>query len=365
MRNSIVHIIDELTPGGAEKILVLAANGFMRLNYQVTVVTIIRPGELVSLLDSGVRHICLNRKTHWDLRALFQLRGIIHSNDLTHVHLKHTLKYIFLSYVVRPFRSRVLLHDHSGDVLVNRRNVYPWIMRWWVKRMYYLGVTRELTDWAIKVYKINRKRAFTLQNVVEPGLANYTPPEFNQGSTLRFVVVSNFRPIKNINFAIGLINYLRTFRNLDATLTIFGQPIDTTYFHQILALIKEFKLESAISIVTNETDVLPRLKDFDLGLHCSLAETGPLSLLEFMQAGLPFLGIQRGHVAEDVLDFRAELIINNYDFSHWADRIQIIVPHRNTLSTDLQKFVNYNYKSEDYIAKLDKIYSGIIYEKIK
>jgi glycosyltransferase involved in cell wall biosynthesis len=357
---SVVHVIDELTPGGAEKILVMAVNGLAEKDLKVTVVTLIRPGNLAGLLNEKVNNVCLYRKSHWNLKTLRKFNDILKSHEVVHVHLKHTLKYVFLSWLIRPFDSRVLLHDHSGDVLITKGNVYPSFMRWWVSGIYYLGVTTELTAWASRLYLINRARAFTLHNVVESDLIRLPVERRNHDTVLKLVLVANFRPIKNIEFAINLVSYLHSIRHMRVHLTVFGQTIDQECYLRVKKQIDNLNLETLVSLVLDESTIVPRLKEFDMGLHCSFAETGPLSLLEFMQAGLPFLAIKRGHVAEEISNYRAELIINNFDLENWADRIEVLFPFPEHLSNDLQQYVNDRYESGLYIKQLCEIYSSIV-----
>lgn len=361
-KTKVLHVIDELSAGGAEKMLVLAANAFPGRDYEVGVVTLINPGVMAETLNPRVTFYSLRRTARFDWTSLRQLNRIARKYDLVHVHLKHTLKFVFLSWLLRPYKSKILLHDHSGDVLISRKNVYPFVMRWWIKDIFYLGVTQELTQWAIDRYKIKQDHSFSLPNVISAESAE-TRLQVEEviPNGIRLVLVSNFRSIKNIEFSIRLIYFLHTQRRLPVHLTIYGQPIEKECYQSVLNLIDSLNLHEQITLDSSKSNVIPLLNQFDMAIHCSLAETGPLCLLEYMSAGLPFLTINRGHVPKEVKEQFAELVIDNFVYNNWIDRIRILFDRREQYKEELKNFFDQNYSVDTYYNKLKFVYSKIIH----
>lgn len=360
----VLHIIDELSAGGAEKMLILIANGFIERDYEIGVVTLITPGVLAQTLSSKVAFYSLKRVSRFDWTSLYQLNRIARQYDLVHVHLKHTLKFVFLSWLMRPYKSKIVLHDHSGDVLVSHKNVYPFLMRSWIRDIFYLGVTQELTQWATAQYKLKQEHSFSLPNVISAGSVPVNLPSGALPTCIRLVLVSNFRSIKNIEFSIQLIHFIKTQRALPVHLTIYGQSIEKANYQYVLNLINSFNMHDLVTLDSSKSDVIPLLNQFDLAIHCSFAETGPLCLLEYMSTGLPFLAINRGHVAKEVKEQFGELIIDNFSYENWTDRIRILYDRRKQYQQELRNFFDRNYSVDSYFNKLNFVYTKIVSKNV-
>lgn len=356
----ILHVIDELSVGGAEKMLIIAANGFIERGYEIGVVTLIKPGVMAETLSSKITFFSLKRTSRFDLTSLLQLNKIARKYDLVHVHLKHTLKFVFLSWLLRPYKAKILLHDHSGDVLISHRNVYPFVMRWWIKGIYYLGVSKELTRWALTKYQIKPEQSFNLPNIIsaEPFHLVSSKEKLNVDH-IQLVMVSNFRAIKNLEFSIRLMHYLHE-RGIKVRLTIYGQPVEKASHESTLNLIETLKLKNVISLDSTKNNVVPFLKQFDMAIHCSFAETGPLCLLEYMSVGLPFLTINRGHVPQDIKGVFDEMVIDSFSLDDWADRLLTLYSRREQYPQELVDFFNQNYLADNYYNKLNFVYSKIL-----
>lgn len=361
----VLHVIDELSIGGAERMLVTIVNGLTERGHEVGVVTLIKPGVLAEGIDPRVTFCSLNRSSRFDWAALYKLNRLARTYDLVHVHLKHTLKFVFLSWLLNPYKSKILLHDHSGEVLVTFKNVYPIFMRWWIKRIYYMGVSRDLTQWATGQYNIKPEKSFSVPNVISgesfPVLIDNNESTLNQ---IRLVLVSNFRAIKNLEFSIRLVHFLQNQRGIKVHLTIYGQPVERMAHKAVLNLIDSLSLGGSVSLDSTKQNVIPFLKQFDMAIHCSFAETGPLCLLEYMSVGLPFLTINRGHVPKDIKGIFDEMVIDNFLLENWADRMKILYSQKQQYHHKLKHFFNQNYSVENYFNKLNFVYSKIIAQNV-
>lgn len=361
----VLHVIDELSAGGAEKMLVLAANGFVERGYEIGVVTLINPGVMAKTLSPNVVHYSLSRTSRLDWTSLLKLNRIARTYDLVHVHLKHTLKFVFLSWLLQPYKSKILLHDHSGDVLVSKRNVYPFVMRWWIKGLYYLGVSKGLTRWALTVYNIKPEHSFNLPNVIsDQPFQFFNAKKKVDCDYIKLVVVSNFRSIKNLEFSIRLVHFLNVHRGIKIRLTIYGQPVEKATHESILNLMEMLKMSDLVTLDSTKSNVVPFLREFDMAIHCSFAETGPLCLLEYMSVGLPFLTINRGHVPLDIKGVFDEMVIDNFSLENWADRFRILYDRREQYPKELRDYFDQKYSAETYYNKLNFVYSKILIKKV-
>lgn len=357
----VLHVIDELSIGGAEKMLVIIVNGLIERGNEVGVVTLINPGVLAESINPKVTLCSLNRSSRFDWAALQKLNRLARTYDIVHVHLKHTLKFVFLSWLLNPYKSKILLHDHSGEVLVTNKNVYPFVMKWWIKSIYYLGVSQALTKWATAQYNIKPEKSFSLPNVIS--VVSFPAVVDKQESNwegIRLVLVSNFRAIKNLEFSINLVNFLKNQRSLKVRLTIYGLPVERKTYESVVNLIDSLNLGDLVTLDSTKHNVIPLLHQYDMAIHCSFAETGPLCLLEYMSIGLPFLTINRGHVPKEIQGYFDEMVIDSFSYEHWADRIQIILDQKQKYRQNLTHFFTQNYSVDTYFNKLNFVYSKIV-----
>ena len=72
----IAFVIEELTVGGAERMVVDMANVFAEHGWEVHMVLLRSAGELASELDSGVHQYVLNKKPGIDLRLPYRLFAV-------------------------------------------------------------------------------------------------------------------------------------------------------------------------------------------------------------------------------------------------------------------------------------------------
>src|SRR3990170_5609057 len=120
----ILHLIGDLTPAGAEKVVVTLANGLINLGYEVAICA--REGG--SLLNSLHRvPVFINRKRGLlDPRHLLRLCRLArrHRFDLIHSHLFGNDLYAFLAGSIT--RTATILTVHGEDSFLNpgRRRFY-------------------------------------------------------------------------------------------------------------------------------------------------------------------------------------------------------------------------------------------------
>jgi glycosyltransferase involved in cell wall biosynthesis len=174
------------------------------------------------------------------------------------------------------------------------------------------------------------------------------------------LLVSNFRPSKNIEFAIELFEVLK---KIESTyrLTIIGQVADKEYHENIKDLISKKGLKKDIEIVRNCSNIQPFLHQFDFALHTAVSESGPLVLIEYMAQGLPFLTYNTGEVVEEIKSKIPLAVMNSFEKAEWVSRIQTLI----SLPFDdlCHKFTNvydHYFSTEAYYKKLMDIYQTVL-----
>ena len=96
MKN-ILHIIESLEFGGAEKVVVQLANCFSH-TYNVTICTTKRSGELSSSIKTEVNYVCLNGSEGNDFSIINKIATVIGENEIDIVHIHKIHLYIYDEY---------------------------------------------------------------------------------------------------------------------------------------------------------------------------------------------------------------------------------------------------------------------------
>ncbi|MBZ0246283.1 MAG: glycosyltransferase, partial [Cyclobacteriaceae bacterium] len=306
---NILHVISNLHVGGAEKMLVTAANLFVDKGHDVGVALLVDGGPLCSHLNPRVKLHSLSRKGRFDLRAMRKLSMLANSYQIVHIHLKHNLKFVFVANLIWRIRNPLILHDHSAEVLISgvQKTHLPFFVQYWLRKQTYVGVSEALTNWALRNFRLDPDKCFTLPNAIECKNGSTIKVPISK-DVVNIILVSNFRRLKNIEFAITLVEQL-TKLGLNLRLDILGQVLDKSYFEEIKALIASLNISDIVTINNDVSDVTHELGNYSFAIHTSKAETGPLVLLEYFHAGLPFLASNHGEVANQVFQKIPELII--------------------------------------------------------
>lgn len=343
----ILYIIDRLNTGGAERVCVTLATLFQQRGYDVTVLELLSSGILQQQLPPAVSAIQLNRKSRFDLMAVFRLVMHLRKYDMIHVHMRHVYRYVFFANLFA--RKKLIFHDHF--------NQYPtsWFQRTLFKLLLsnhvYISVEERGCEWAIQTLQLKADQVHKLQNVILKVEIDVTM-RLN-----RLVLVSNIKPEKNIEFIVPLVYALNQNGN-DVHIDIIGNIVDVKYYNSIVRQLKESKLVNKVSFLTNVSNVQNFLNSYSLGLHFSKRESGPLVLLEYLAQGLPFVSFQTGEISNNLQFDLPDFFVDSFCLKNWCDQIRkqlSIISYTPSLE-DI--FVKHN-NSDQYFKKCLTIYQSI------
>ena len=201
---SVIHIIDSLAPGGAEKMVVLLVNLFQEKGHDVGLIYFNRTKpNLCSQVLSDVELVHFDRKMKYNPIIPRNIKTIINKYDILHIHLRYNLKYYFFLNFFNRFRKPIFFHDHFGNI----ENNYSanWLENLLIRKTVYVCVSDGLLDWAIGN---GIKKAFILQNIIlrEENIINNNPTE-------KLIMVGNIHRRKNQLFALQLLKRMLQKKN--------------------------------------------------------------------------------------------------------------------------------------------------------
>jgi len=343
----VLHVIDTLNIGGAERVFLDITSLLADTSVQVGALLYFNQGPWIEQLDKRVELNILNRKNKYSLKELYKTHKICTKYDIVHAHMSYCYTYITLSRLVFGGKYKVIFHDHNGDHDAFGSEVGLGL-KYMFRPHYYIGVSKKLEQWAVNDLKVPAKHAYTLINIIKPNAKiNYQP---TPGLHKAFMV-SNFRSTKNIEFAIEL------FAKLGWPLTVFGNCIEPDYYNSMTALANAHK---NIQVKEGVSDFTNIYNDFGIAIHCAKSESGPLVLLEYLAYGIPFVAYQTGEIADILQREVPECFLKTFDMDKWVERIEII-QHDKELPAKLKKIFARLFSSKAYLEECLKIYQEISY----
>ena len=296
----IMHIIDSLSPGGAERIAIEIANATDSERYNIAI-CVTRRGSLEfrQLLKPHVQLICLERKARLDMQGILKFTGLIRNKEkiLLHIHGRSSFLFVIAAKIMGRLKAPLILHDHYGEIEIDQ-SVPLWFKVFGYSFVAkYVGVCDELVDWAVKAgipcHKVSR-----ISNALD--LANSDITDYAKGKAespkkrLIGLFTGNIRPQKDIENLILAVAKIEKRENF--LIKIVGNITDRAYYEKCAALINQHKLKDSIIFVGPRINIAEELKEADFGIISARSESGPLALIEYMAVGLPFVSTKVGYV---------------------------------------------------------------------
>lgn len=337
--------------GGAERVCADMTNILHDNGVDVQLISLLGQGELDKIINDNVRHFHLHRKNKWSLKSAYSFYAEVKSADVIHVHSIHNLRYVSYVKLLFHFKSRIIFHDHYGRI-ENRRPLPFWdrfVLKW---ADYYLGVSMKQVDWVREKAGLPIHKSSQLPNIIRTAgnrsLANHTK-DFN------ILMVGNFRPVKNYEFALELINELPEFN-----LHLVGKPVDKVYFNKILQLVEKANLTKRVKIITDVWDINSIIHEYQLAWHTATSETGPLVLIEFMAAQLPFISYGTGFVAEILKRDAPMFTLDEFSLAKWKERHYEIIKDLQLYRAKCDIIYLQNFSESEYFESCNEIYKKVL-----
>jgi glycosyltransferase involved in cell wall biosynthesis len=303
----ILHVIDSLARGGAERALVEIANRSAADGYRVSVCVTRTNCDLAGDLRPEISLTVLNRRKRFDRGGMHRFAALVkkESVDVLHVYNRWTLSFVSFVKTLRliPPGIPIVFNEQYGIYL--DPSVPPWF-RWWAKHWitHYVGVYEALGDWAkeagIPREKIsvicNALSADRIQNAVKVDIRR----EFNiPDDVLVGIVVGGLRKEKGTDVLLSAIAGSEA--RDTAKFLIVGGERDHVYAQTCYAQSRQLRLDDTVTFTGERADVPSLLHGSDFALIPSRSEGSPNVLVEYMFAGLPFVSTTVGGFAPQLI----------------------------------------------------------------
>ncbi len=310
-RINVMHVIDTLAVGGAERMLVDIANALDPQKYSVSVCMTRTCSALASQLRPGIPFYKLNRKWSFDPRGFARLKQYADSEkvDLFHAHGRSTFSFLSFASMLGVIKQPIILHDHYG---IDIDESIPFWFNWFQKRFldHYIGVCSALGSWAAKAGVLESKIT-VIENAMD---FNRFDMESSEDIRARFginpdrlicLMVGNLRPAKGLDLLIRSCSGIP--EKLLPAFVIVGKDADPQYTRMCHEMIRTAKLEAHFFFAGLQENSIPWMKGADLAVIPSRSESGPLVLIEYLACGLPFIAFNVGGISSRVFQELPEL----------------------------------------------------------
>ncbi len=307
----VLHVIETLEFGGAEKVLVELANA-MANHCEVAVCCIKQTGELQASLDRRIRVHCMNSGEGNHVLLPFKLALLVRGGRFDVVHSHTWGVYIESAFGALLGGARILVHTVHGQYLYYAPGLASRLkrrLRHFVERMLARAHRRIVTvSDAIQKYVraevgIPAARLLTIHNGVSD--AQHTSRPYRSGMPAVFITVGRLVAVKN--YAMLLRAFADVVRlHPVSRLVVVGDGPERSALE---ALTDELGISGRVEFLGFRQDVQLLLQEADIFVLSSRYEGISIALLEAMRAGLPAIATRVGGMAEVLVDGETGILV--------------------------------------------------------
>lgn len=357
----VLHLIDSLALGGAERMAVNLCNALATAGCEVHLCATRCSGPLKVFLGPEVTLLTLEKKRAFDTAAIRKLKRYIHDHSIQIIHA-HSSSF-FMGRLMKFFTGvRLVWHDHNGKRPDRvKENLILKVASWRFDAV--ICVNDLLKKWAIKHLKVRQDQVSYLPNF--PG---FPCLEADELSTLsgnrdsRIVSVANLRYPKDHMTLIRAMSVVNE-ADPDAHLLLVGQDLEDDYSDSLKKLIRELGLDSHLHLLGGRTDIAAILSECSIGVLSSSSEGLPVSLLEYGLAGLAVVCTDVGECSSVLGHGKYGRVVPPASPALLADALIELLsdePRRTGMGELFREEVGRNYSSNAVSKQVVSIYQEVI-----
>lgn len=360
-RTAVVHMVDTLRIGGAERVAVNLANLLPQNEYDAYLCTTREEGDLASFVSPHVKRISLNRRSTLDRAAVAKMVRFVRENNIRILHA-HASSLFFARLVsLFPPYPTVIWHDHYGRYAFNDRPV--WLYKLATRKMGgVVAVNRPLEDWSKQALGMPANRVWYIPNFVELNSGQKLDSPLPGSAGSRIVCVANIRPQKDH------LNLLRAMQLLktdlpEAHALLIGSYSDKAFCDSVLEQIVSMGLSDRVTYLGARHDIPAILRNSDIGVLSSASEGLPLALLEYGMSGLATVATAVGQCPEVLNGGEAGLLVPPSNAEALAQALSQLLRSRRErmeLGAKLKQHVELHYGAAGIIQRICEVYRTVL-----
>ncbi|MFB9864460.1 glycosyltransferase family 4 protein [Rufibacter immobilis] len=358
-KRKVLHIIDNLGVGGAEKLLVNTINDLA--DYQHVVVLLNEPEDLKHELPSSVSYYKLNFTTDRRLLVkliqfgnLIQLRKIV-SDEKPHVVHAHLFWSTFYARLVCPPNASLFftIHGMIGDRVFRSSYLYRKLERISISsKQYLIAVSESVLNNYLEYIPFQGPSKVVYNYIPDQYFYNQKRTYLLSGLQFKIISVGNLKPVKNYDVQIKAMALLGSKFQLD----IYGSGEMESH---LKGIIQELGIDN-VRLMGTADNMNEILSAYDLAVMSSFSEGHSIALNEAMALGLPV-------ILSDIASFREStnnkaVYFNPTDASELACKIKELYFNnaaREELGILNRALAEKYVKKESYLNSLRSLYDFV------
>jgi glycosyltransferase involved in cell wall biosynthesis len=297
-RLKVLHVIEDLENGGAERVLINLALGLDKQKFEVRVCCLTRKGRMAGELEEqGIPVYAMHKQPGLDLALVWRLQRLVRKLkiDIVHCHVFTANLWGRLAGVLA--RAPVIItHEHSSFTLddARRLRIEHWLMN---KTTQAISVSEELRQRLIAQGRLPASKITTIHN----GLKFSTARDGQKCARLR-----REYGLEKFEFLVGAIGRLEYRKNYSLLLEAFAQ-VRLKFPQAGLLLVgagpeeerlKQYAhalgLDESVVFAGYQTEVESWLRLMNIFCSSSQTEGISMAILEAMAAGVPVVATAVG-----------------------------------------------------------------------
>lgn len=313
MKN-ILHIIESLEFGGAEKVVLQLANG-MSDTYNISICITKREGELLNKLAGDVNVFSLKADDGNNYSTVTKIKNIINDNNIDVVHIHNwgvfiesalASKLSGVSKVIHTVHGPYIFYnnDFISKLKISIRHFIEKFLSKYVSK--FVSVSSSIKDYMVNEIGIKNEKIEVIHNGIS-GL-NQKTPDPNVPGIINFVSVGRVAKIKNHQLLLNALSMIGD--EIKFHLTIVG---DGPELNNIKVQSNKLLLNNKISFLGFRTDLDEILKNMDICVVTSDYEGISIAILEAMSVGMPVVASCVGGNPETVVDSETGMLFPKDD----------------------------------------------------
>jgi glycosyltransferase involved in cell wall biosynthesis len=319
-------------------------------------------GPLADQVADDVGRLRLNRKSSFDVSAVFRLVAFIRAHNIQILHAYSASLFVAgLASMFAPYPA-VIWHDHYGFLSVKERPLW-WLYPSAASRISgIIAVTQALAEWSRARMSIPTERIWYIPNFVCPPEADGNSPVLPGVAGHRIVCVAQFRPEKD---HLMLLQAMRDVVRQIPTAHLFlvGTSADPAHRDRIRDEMVKLGLDQQVSLLGQRHDVDAILRVCDVGVLSSMSEGLPLALLEYGMAKLPVVATKTGQCAEVLNEGRAGILVPVGSHDRLAAALVSLLrsaERRGALGNALHRRVLERYSPVSVVKQICQVYETVL-----
>ena len=356
----ILHLIDTLEVGGAERVAVNFANLLPRERYRPFLATTRHEGPLAVTVAPDVGRYRMDRVHRLDPRAFMRLRRFIGDQNIRLIHAHASGLFAgALAKLLSP-GIKLVWHDHCGFADGHAPLPVYWLLAREVDAV--IAVKQSLVEFAVRRLHVAATRAIRLPNfVVIPAAAPVIPPRPGVPGK-RIVCLANLREQKdhpNLIRAMALV--VRD--EPTAHVLLAGAEGSPDYAAAVRDQIAALGLTANFSLLGLRTDTTALLNGCDVAVLSSRNEGFPMSLLEYGVAGLATVSTDVGECADILAGGEAGRLVPPEAPELLATALLELLRNpqlRRVLGERLRQRVRENYSADAVMQRVTALYDSLL-----